>query len=74
MRMPNREERTAPRRYQTARVQVHCSAIDTHTRQLILEQAMVYADGWARWLEDGHVYVGYVQSGPCCDPPEVSAL
>jgi hypothetical protein len=48
MRMPNREERTAPRRYQAALVQVHCSAIDTHTRQLILEQATSHADGWAR--------------------------
>jgi hypothetical protein len=64
----------APHRYQVARVQVHCPAIDTHTRQLILEQATIYADGWARWFEDGHVYVGYVQAGPCCDPPTVSAL
>jgi hypothetical protein len=74
MRMTGRAEHTAPRHYQTARVQVQCPAVDTHTRQLILEQATVYADGWARWLEDGHVYVGYVQAGPCCDPPEVSAL
>jgi hypothetical protein len=72
MRMPRREERMAPRRYQVARVQVHCPAVDTHTRQLILEQAMIYADGWARWAEDGHVYVGYVQAGPCCDPPAVN--
>jgi hypothetical protein len=71
---PNRDERMAPRRYDAARVEVHCSAIDTHTRQLILEQATIYADGWARWVEDGHVYIGYVQAGRCCDPPEVSAL
>jgi hypothetical protein len=74
MRIPRREEHMAPRRYQAARVQLHCPAIDTHTRQLILEQATIYADGWARWAEDGHVYVGYVQAGPCCDPPAVSAL
>jgi hypothetical protein len=71
---PSRDERMAPRRYDAARVEVHCSAIDTHTRQLILEQATIYADGWARWVEDGHVYIGYVQAGRCCDPPEVSAL
>ena len=67
-----REEHMAPQRYQAARVELHCPAVDTHTRQLILEQATVYADGWARWSEDGHVYVGYVQAGPCCDPPVVS--
>jgi hypothetical protein len=74
MRMPRREEHIAPHRYQAARVQLHCPAVDTHTRQLMLEQATVYADGWARWCEDGHVYVGYLQAGPCCDPPEVTAL
>jgi hypothetical protein len=74
MRMPPLEQRIAPRRYQAARVQLHCSAIDTHTRQLILEHATIYADGWAQWVEDGHVYIGYVQAGRCCDPPEVNAL
>ena len=74
MRIRSREEHMAPHCYQAARVQLHCPAIDTHTRQLILEQATIYADGWARWLEDGHVYVGYVQAGPCCHPPTVSAL
>jgi hypothetical protein len=74
MRTHRREEHTAPRRYQAARVQLHCPTIATHTRQLIVEQATVYADGWAHWLQDGHVYVGYVQAGPCCDPPEVTAL
>jgi hypothetical protein len=73
MRRPHREEHLAPRRYQTARVQLRCSAIGTHTRQLILEQATIYADGWAHCVEEGHVHVGYVQTGPCCDPPEVSA-
>ena len=62
----------APRHNQAARVQVHCSAVDTPTRQLILEQATIYADGWARWAEDGHVSAGYVQAGPCCDPPAVN--
>lgn len=74
MRRPNRDEHLDPRRYQAARVHVRCPAIDTHTRQLILEQATIYADGWARWVEEGHVHIGYVQTGPCCDPPEVSAL
>jgi hypothetical protein len=32
----------APRRYQAARVQLHCPATDTHTRELILEQATIY--------------------------------
>ena len=74
MRMPSRDERMAPRRYQAARVQLHCPAIDTHTRQLILEQATIYADGWARWNEDGHVIIGYLQADRCCDPPEVSEV
>jgi hypothetical protein len=74
MRMPSRDERMAPRHYQVARVQLHCRAIDLHTRQLILEQATIYADGWARWGEDGHVIIGYLQAGRCCDPPEVSEL
>jgi hypothetical protein len=45
-----------------------------HAGQLILEQATIYADGWARWVEDGHVYIGYIQAGRCCDPPEVSEV
>jgi hypothetical protein len=74
MRMPARDERMTPRRYEAARVEVRCRVTTTHERQLILEQATIYADGWARWVEEGHVYVGYVQGGPCCDPPEVHAL
>ena len=74
MRMPGREEHMAPRRDQLARVRWHDLAIDTQTRQLILEQATVYADEWARWLDDSHVYVHSVQAGPRCDPPAVSAL
>jgi hypothetical protein len=74
MRMPSRDETMTPRRYQTARVELHWPAIDTHTRQLILEQAVIYADGWARWDENGHVIIGYLQAGRCCDAPEVSAL
>jgi hypothetical protein len=72
MRMPRREEHTTPHGYEIARVQVHCRTVDTHARSLLLEQATIYSDGWARWAEDGHVYVGYVQAGPCCDPPVVS--
>jgi hypothetical protein len=63
-----------PHPYQAARVQLSCPAITAHVRSLILEQATIYADGWAQWGEDGHVYVGYVQARPCCDPPAVSAL
>jgi hypothetical protein len=74
MRMPSRDERMAPSRYQAARVELSCSSTTAHVRSLILEQATIYPDWWARWLEDGHVYVGYVQAGPCCDPPAVSAL
>jgi hypothetical protein len=33
---------------------------------------MIYADGWARWDEDGHVIISYLQTGRCWDPPEVS--
>jgi hypothetical protein len=74
MRMPSRDERMAPHSYQAARVQLSCPAITAHVRSLILEQATIYADGWARWLEDGHVIIGYLQAGRCCNPPEVSAL
>jgi hypothetical protein len=74
MRMPGRDERMAARRYEAARVELHCPASAAHARSLILEHVTIYADGWARWAEDGHVYVGYVQAGPCCDPPAVSAL
>jgi len=45
-----------------------------HGRSLILEGATIYADGWARWAEDGHVMIGYIQAGRCCDAPAVSAL
>lgn len=69
-----RDERMPPRRYDTARIEVRRRVTATHARQLILEQATIYTDGWASWLEDGHVYVGYVQGGRCCDPPEVSTL
>jgi len=72
MRMPRREEHMTPRHYQAARVLLSCPTVDTHTRSLILEQATIYADGWACWAEDGHVYVGYVQAGSCCDAPAVS--
>jgi hypothetical protein len=74
MRMPDRNDRGSPCDYEAARVEVRCRTTDTHERQLILEHVTIYADGWARWSEDGHVCVGYVQAGRCCDPPEVSTL
>jgi hypothetical protein len=74
MRMPGRDARRAARRSEAARVELHCPATTAHARSLILEHATISADGWARWAEDGHVYVGDVQAGPCCDPPTVSAL
>lgn len=74
MRASARDDRGAPSQFETARVIVQCSADATHARSLILEQATIYADGWARWIEDGHVYVGYVQTGRCCDAPTVSAM
>jgi hypothetical protein len=49
--VPSREERMAARRYQAARVQLYCPATDTLTQELILEQATIYADGWAQWDE-----------------------
>jgi hypothetical protein len=45
-----------------------------HARQLLLEQATIDADGWARWDEGGQVMIGYLQAGRRCDPSEVSAL
>jgi hypothetical protein len=74
MRMPNREDRMPSHCYEAARVEVRCPTTAAHARQLILEHATIYADGWARWIENGHVYVGYVQAGRCCDPPQVSAV
>lgn len=74
MRMPARDDRIPPRRYDAARVELRCRVTAAHARQLILEHATIYTDGWARWIEDGHVYTGYVQVGRCCDPPEVSEL
>jgi hypothetical protein len=74
MQRPVREDRGPPHHYEAARVEVHCPMTDAHTRALILEHATIYTDGWASWVEDGHVYVGYVQAGRCCDPPEVHAL
>jgi len=71
---PDRDDRVQSHRYEAARVELHCRVTPSHTRQLILEHATIYTDGWAQWVEDGHVYIGYVQSGRCCDPPEVSAL
>jgi hypothetical protein len=47
---------------------------DRHAGALILQQVTIYPDGWARWLEDGHVMIGYVQAGRCCAAPRVSPL
>lgn len=74
MRRSLRDDRAPPRRYEAARVELHCSAIATHARSLILEHATIYADGWAQWAENDHVIVGYVQAGRCCDTPVVSAF
>ena len=74
MRRSTREDQLPSRCYESARVELSCPVTTAHARSLILENATVYADGWARWAEDGHVYIGYVQAGPCCDPPVVSAL
>jgi hypothetical protein len=74
MRMPARDDRGPPRHFEAARVEVHCPANAAHTRSLILEHATIYRDGWASWHEDGHIYIGYVQVGRCCDAPAVSAL
>jgi hypothetical protein len=74
MRASVRDDRGEPSRYEAARVEVQCSEDATHARSLILEHATIYADGWARWVEDGHVYVGYIQAGRCCNVPVVNAL
>ena len=74
MRMPGRDERRAARRYQAARVELHCPATTAHARSLILEHASIHPDGWARWAEDGHVIVGYGQAERGCDTPEVSQV
>jgi len=47
---------------------------EAHIRALILEHAFLYADGWASWVEEGHVYVGYVQVGRCYHRPVVHTL
>jgi len=73
MRMSQREDRLPPRRYEAARVELSCPVTAAHGRALILEHTMICADGWAQWAEDGHVRIGYLQAGPCCDPPAVSA-
>jgi hypothetical protein len=74
MQRPVREERGPPRHYEAARVELSCPTTDAHRRTLILKHIAIYSDGWARWVEDGHVYVGYVQAGRCCNLPEVHAL
>ena len=74
MRMPARNGHTAQHQDISARVKIHCHVTEAHTRSLILEHATIYADGWACWIEDDHVRVGYVQAGRCCDAPDVSEV
>jgi hypothetical protein len=74
MRISARDDRTPPRRYEAARVELHCRVTPAHARSLILTHATIYEDGWAQWAEEDHVIIGYVQAGRCCDTPEVSAL
>jgi hypothetical protein len=74
MRMSDREDRLSPRHYEAARIALHCPETATPGRSLSLEDAMIAADRWARWAEDGHVMIGDLQAGPCCDPPAVSSL
>ena len=45
MRMPARDDRGSPRRYEAARDEVHGPATTTHARSLILEQATISHDG-----------------------------
>jgi hypothetical protein len=74
MRMPRPHDRPPPDYYETARVEWQCPMTDRHAGALILQQVAIHPDGWARWLEDGHVMIGYVQAGRCCAPPKVSPL
>jgi hypothetical protein len=62
----------APCGYEAARVELRCRVSAEHAGQLILGHATIFTDGWARWVKDGYVYIGYVPAGRCCDPPEVS--
>jgi hypothetical protein len=48
MSMPARDDRGSPRRDEAARDEVHGPATTTHARSLILEQATISHDGWAR--------------------------
>jgi hypothetical protein len=71
-RMPARADRGSPRRDAAARDEGHGPATTTDARSLILEQATISHDGWARWAEDGHVSVGDGPAERGCDTPEVS--
>jgi hypothetical protein len=71
---PARDDRRPPRHYEAPRVEVRCRVTAAPARHLIMEHVTIYTDGWARWVEDGHVYIGYVQVGRCCGPLEVSTL
>ena len=74
MRMSRPPDRPPADYYDVARVEWQCPVTDTHAGSLLLEQVAIHPDGWARWVVDGHVYIGYVQAGRCCAPPRVSRL
>jgi hypothetical protein len=70
--MPARDDWGAPCRYEAARGAGYGLVTTTDARSLILEQATISHDGWARWGEDGPVMVGDGQAERGCDTPEVS--
>jgi hypothetical protein len=72
MGISSRDESMLPWRYEAARVEFSCPVPTAQIRSLILAHATIYADGCARWLEDGHIYVGDVQAGPCCNSRRLS--
>jgi hypothetical protein len=49
-------------------------ATTTHAWSLILEQATLDHEGWARGAEAGHVMVGYGPAERGGDTPEVSEV
>jgi hypothetical protein len=74
MQRPAGKDRGPPRHYEAATVEWRCRVTPAHAGQRLLAHVTIYSDGWAHWVEDGHAYTGYVQVGPCCDPPAVHAL
>jgi hypothetical protein len=70
MRMPRSHDRPPPDYYDAARVEWQCPMTDRHAGALILQQVAIHPDGWARWVADGHVMIGYVQARPLLCRPE----